>query len=214
MSWAPVTNQELQSYACSSCKAKPGNPCMTYAGNSRPGSHPTPPHQARWDAMHAGRARALSGAAEGASGDPVVAGIVRKMYGPAEGTFTAEDISRARSDLRGECTCEYTPVGPDTYVLPATDIDPHCPVHEYRHTGMASHGGYAEHSHEVRPDHKGVERVVPADHWHAVSEAAKKDLQVLIDAAQDEIGPPASEIGAAADRLMGLLDTLAQLDES
>jgi hypothetical protein len=46
---------------------------------------------------------------------------------PAGGTFTAADIEAARTDLRGECTCQYTPVAPGRYVLP--DIDRHCPVH-------------------------------------------------------------------------------------
>ena len=45
----------------------------------------------------------------------------------AEGTFTSADIETARTDLRGECTCEFTPVGPGTYVLPVIDWD--CPVH-------------------------------------------------------------------------------------
>jgi len=30
----------------------------------------------------------------------------------------------------------------------------------YTHTGMEAHDGYAAHSHEVRPDHRGVQREV------------------------------------------------------
>ena len=40
---------------------------------------------------------------------------------------TSDGIAAARNHVRGECTCEFTPVGPDAYVRPATD--PHCPVH-------------------------------------------------------------------------------------
>lgn len=42
-------------------------------------------------------------------------------------TYTSQDIAEARADLRDGCTCEYTPVGPDTYVRPVTDLD--CLVH-------------------------------------------------------------------------------------
>jgi hypothetical protein len=41
--------------------------------------------------------------------------------------YSSEDIRAARTDPRGECTCEFTPVGPDRFVRPATDR--HCPVH-------------------------------------------------------------------------------------
>jgi hypothetical protein len=43
------------------------------------------------------------------------------------GTLTSADIEAARTHLNGECTCEYTPVGPDRFVRPVTDE--HCPVH-------------------------------------------------------------------------------------
>lgn len=33
----------------------------------------------------------------------------------------------------------------------------------YQHTGMEVHDGYAAHSHEVRPDHRGVARVRTRD---------------------------------------------------
>lgn len=220
----PMTNQELQSYTCRACGAQPGQPCMTY-GRSRkgPGSHhPTQPHQARWDAAELARAR-------GFRPDPVVA-----LYGPPDstsGTFTAAGIESARQDPRGECTCTFTPVSLDTYVI--TDLDPHCPVHNeqpeqlahlgepepfaritVRHTGLASHDGFAEHSHEVRHDHRGVARVPLAPgHWTAVSKSARKDLQVLIDAALYDIKPSTQAMTDAADRLHALLTTLAMLDE-
>lgn len=38
-------------------------------------------------------------------------------------------------------------------------LDAEVPV---THTGMAEHDGYAAHSHEVRPDHRGVHRGVTA----------------------------------------------------
>jgi len=47
--------------------------------------------------------------------------------GYTEGVVTEMDIMAARTDLRGECTCEFTPVGPGQFVRPVTD--PHCPVH-------------------------------------------------------------------------------------
>jgi hypothetical protein len=46
---------------------------------------------------------------------------------PAGNTYTSEDIKNARIDLRGECTCAFTPVGPDQFIRPETD--PQCPVH-------------------------------------------------------------------------------------
>jgi hypothetical protein len=48
----------------------------------------------------------------------------------SEGVFNIDDIRRVRLDPRGECTCEFTPVGRGAYVLPA--IDQHCPVHVTR----------------------------------------------------------------------------------
>jgi hypothetical protein len=54
-------------------------------------------------------------------------GVPMHHQSPAEGTLTTEDIVAARTDPRGACTCEFTPVGPETYVLP--DIDRDCPVH-------------------------------------------------------------------------------------
>jgi hypothetical protein len=50
------------------------------------------------------------------------------------GTFTEAGIVAARTDSRGECTCEFTPVGPGIYVLPV--IDPHCPVHNEERAGL------------------------------------------------------------------------------
>lgn len=46
---------------------------------------------------------------------------------PAGGTFTSADIAACRTSPRGECSCEFTPIGPGRYVRQATD--PHCPVH-------------------------------------------------------------------------------------
>lgn len=47
--------------------------------------------------------------------------------------YTSDDIANARDDLRGECTCDFTPVTRDRYTRGA-DLD--CPVHsppEYQH---------------------------------------------------------------------------------
>jgi hypothetical protein len=49
------------------------------------------------------------------------------MTDKTAGTLTSADIEAARTDPRGECTCTFTPVGPDRYVRPVTDE--HCPVH-------------------------------------------------------------------------------------
>ena len=34
----------------------------------------------------------------------------------------------------------------------------HPPANPPHHTGMRAHDGYVAHSHEIRPDHEGVER--------------------------------------------------------
>lgn len=80
-----ITRYELQSYPCSYCQAKPGDPCRT-----RLTGVPTQPHQPRWQATFAGRA---------GSSEPTRQ-IVGKLYGdpePAE-TFQCQGCGKYITD--------------------------------------------------------------------------------------------------------------------
>jgi hypothetical protein len=70
--------------------------------------------------------------------------------------------------------------------------------------GMHEHDGYAPHSHEVRADHRGVERVMDR-------KANNDRLQAIV---QEHRGPdgtvPAMNVASMVAKLTALLDEVAE----
>lgn len=87
-------------------------------------------------------------------------------------TLTSENIAAARTDPRGECTCEYAEVGPDRYTRPTTD--PECPVHTFRDAANAERAmlraqADREHTSNVIAEAKRYQaELAHIDRWHAL----------------------------------------------
>ena len=119
------------------------------------------------------------------------------MTDETAGILTSADIEAARTDPRGECTCEFTPVGPDQYVRPATDE--HCPVHAV-----------------IRPDypnreHRNADRAARR-RAHAALDLIEAEVAVLRRRLKTADNPLASIDGDDTQTIMGRVrDLTAEL---
>lgn len=80
--------------------------------------------------------------------------------------FLAMDTEDRKAAIRDRFyrNLRGTTCAPEHCLNPVACLAPACygrQLDTLRHTSMAAHDGYAEHSHEVRPDHLGVKREGP-----------------------------------------------------
>jgi hypothetical protein len=89
---------------------------------------------------------------------------MRAMLGPElyRGLVAAELLRRV-TKIRVDGDAMFRVMVPGLYALLAADPDLNAPADPDppARTGMAAHGDYVPHSHEVRPDHLGVNRTEP-----------------------------------------------------
>jgi hypothetical protein len=65
----------------------------------------------------------------------------------------------------------------------ANDLFKFVDKNRFSHSGLSAHDGYVEHSHEVRPDHDGVERQVPDNCTHGFDKNGEYTVRQLPKAA-------------------------------